>query len=63
MSSTGVCARVQVVRYNLFSLLFFLLGLIMLFLSLPVLGLSLKSTYLSSGFSLCKSRQFLCFLG
>ena len=52
MSRTGVCARVQVVRYNLFSLLFFLLGLIMLILSLPVLGLSLKSTYLSSGFSL-----------
>ena len=49
---------VQVVRYDLFSVVFFLLDFILLILSLPLLGLSSKPTSLSPGFCVLRSRQY-----
>ena len=44
--------------YNLFSVMFFLLGLTLLILSLPLVGLDSKSTFLNPGFCVCIPRQY-----
>ena len=49
---------IQAVRYDLISVVFFLLGLSLLILSLPLLGLSSKSTSLSPGFCVRRPRQY-----
>ena len=49
---------VQVVRYNLFSVVFFVLGCSLLILSLPLLKLGSKSTCLCSGFCVRRPRQY-----
>ena len=48
----------QTVQYDLLSVVFFLLGLSLLILSLPLLGLGSKSTSLSPGFCVRKPRQY-----
>ena len=44
--------------YDLFSGVFFLLGLSLLILSLPLLGLGSKPTSLSPGFCVCRPKQY-----
>ena len=48
----------QVVWYNLFSVVFFVLGCSLLILSLPLLKLGSKSTCLCSGFCVRRPRQY-----
>ena len=54
----GSCLWVQAVRYDLFSVVFFLLGLSLVIFSLPLLGLCSKSTSLNPGFCVCRPRQY-----
>ena len=49
---------VQTVWYDLFSVVFFLLGLSLLILSLPILELSSKSTSLSPGLCVCRPKPY-----
>ena len=61
--STSVSAKFSFVspgyiQYDLFSVVFFLLGLSLLILSLTLLGHGCKSTFLSPGFSECRLRQY-----
>ena len=49
---------VQAVWYNLFSVVFFVLGLSLLILTLPLLGLASKSTTLSPGLCVGRPRQY-----
>ena len=49
---------VQTLRYDLFSVVFFLLGLGLLILSLSLLGLGSRLTFFSTGFCVRSSRQY-----
>ena len=57
------CLWVQAVQYDLFSAVFFLLGLSLLVLSLLLLGVGSKSTSLSPGFCVHRPREYHTIFG